>query len=107
MKPPLQVETIDDGRVVVLRLAGVIDSNSAGAFQTPLIAAVSLPDRRVELDLGDVEFISSAGLRVLLIAAKRLASRGERLSLTRLKPYVRGTLELANFGLFLDFEPQR
>ena len=42
--------------------------------------AAEAPTGAVELDLAEVSYMSSAGLRVLLLAAKALQKRGERLT---------------------------
>ena len=58
--------------MVVLHAVGPVDSNTAGQLQEPLLHAAEGPTGTVELDLAEVPYMSSAGLRVLLLAAKAL-----------------------------------
>jgi anti-sigma B factor antagonist len=61
--------------VAVVQLAGELDLYNAEAVRTALLeAAASDPDRLV-VDLGDVEFIDSTALGVLIEARSRLANR--------------------------------
>ena len=54
------------------------------------------------LDLGRLDYISSAGLRVVLIAAKRLKSVGGALVLCTLNPSVREVFEISGFASILE-----
>jgi anti-sigma B factor antagonist len=65
-----------NGSAIVVRLAGELDLYNAPAVRTALIdAAAELPERLV-VDLGDVRFIDSTTLGVLVEARSRLADRG-------------------------------
>jgi anti-anti-sigma factor len=90
----------------VIRAAprGPIDSTTAPALQEPLLAAIAANKVQVELDFSLVPYISSAGLRVLVLAAKELKPLGIRMRLTGVSGTVLQVLNLANFGAFLDIE---
>ncbi len=64
----------------VLHVGGAVDSNTAPELQKALLRATEAPTGGVELDLAKVSYMSSAGLRALLLAAKALQNRGEPLS---------------------------
>lgn len=98
----LQVTREDDGPRIVLRLSGDINAANAEQLETPLLEAVAETSSQLTLDLASVEYVSSAGLRLFMMAAKRLRARGERLSLLGVKPHVLIVLQMANFTSFLD-----
>ena len=56
--------------ILVLRAVGPVDSNTAVQLQEPLLRAAEGPTGAVDLDLAEVPYMSSAGLCVLLLAAK-------------------------------------
>ena len=61
----------------LLAVWGSLDFSSADAFRDGLIARIEAEDaHRVILDFSGVDYISSAGLRVLMIAAKQARARG-------------------------------
>jgi anti-anti-sigma factor len=89
-------EARQDG-VHVIAPAGRIDTTTAGAVETSLAAALAGPSPRLVIDLSSVEYISSAGLRVLLVAARRVQTTGGRLALCALSQPVRQVFQLAGF----------
>ena len=89
---------------VVLHAAGRVDSNTAPQLQEPLLRAAEAPTGAVELDLAEVSYMSSAGLRVLLQAAKALQKRGERLRLINVPLPIYNILNLAGFTSFIDIK---
>ena len=89
------------GAVHVVEVRGRVDSTTAPALGASLTAALTAKARLV-LDLRHVDYISSAGFRVLLIAAKRAEETSARLALCGLSGKVRQLFEL---GGFLDLVP--
>lgn len=85
--------------VTALAVKGRIDSSTAPVLGQRLEAAVATPRSRLVVDFGHLEYISSAGFRVLLVAAKRAEEAGSRLVLCGLSPKVR---QLFDLGGFLD-----
>ena len=57
------------------------------------------------LDLGGVEYISSVGLRVLMLASKQAKAQGGSLAVTDLQPVVREIFEISRFNLVLEVFP--
>ena len=90
---------------VVLHAAGRVDRNTAAELQEPLLRAAEGPTGTVELDLAEVPYMSSAGLRILLLAAKALQKRGERLLLVNVPLHIYNVLNLAGFTSFIDIKP--
>ena len=89
----------------VLHAAGVVDSNTAPELQSALLRATEAPTGGVELDLAKVSYMSSAGLRALLLAAKALQKRSERLSVSNVPPQILNVLNLTGFTTFIDVKP--
>lgn len=87
---------------VVLHVVGPVDSNTAASLQEPLLHAAESPSGAVQLNLAAVPYMSSAGLRVLLLAAKALQKRGERLRLVNVPLHIYSVLNLAGFTSFID-----
>lgn len=85
--------------VTALAVKGRIDSSTAPVLGQRLEAVVGTPQSRLVVDFGHLEYISSAGFRVLLVAAKRAEEAQSRLVLCGLSPKVR---QLFDLGGFLD-----
>ena len=89
------------GDIVVLGPVGRIDTNTAPELETSVRPHLESGTAQLVLDMGGVEYTSSAGLRVILAAAKRLKAKG-RFTLCALTPAVRQVFELAGFVDILD-----
>lgn len=87
------------GGVTALAVTGRLDSTTARDFGTKLEAIVASPSNKLVVDFGKLEYLSSAGFRVLLVAAKRAEGVGSRLVLCGLSASVR---QLFDLGGFLD-----
>ena len=93
--------------VVVAVPAGRIDHANSEEFSRAL--APELDDRETRgallLDFAGVDYISSVGLRALMVAAKRLRADQRRIAIAALQPIVREILQISRFDLILDVFP--
>ncbi len=94
----MNVLTEKHGDIDVIRAAGRIDSNTSLAFERAVNEVFEGGSQRMVLDFSQIEYISSAGLRSTLIAAKRMrAVPGGKLVLCSLAPRVREIFEISGF----------
>ncbi len=96
----LNIDRQETGRVPVLTLQGRLDSRGAALLEK---ASEDLDGEgvRVVVDLSDVDYLSSLGIRALMALEKRLKSRSGGLVLTGLNPFVTQVLSLS--GLLTQF----
>ena len=99
-------EARQDGVTVIIP-AGRIDTTTAGALEARLASALAGASPRLVVDLSAVDYISSAGLRVLLVAARRVQASGGRLALCALGQPVRQVFQLAGFLPLFTIEDTR
>jgi anti-sigma B factor antagonist/stage II sporulation protein AA (anti-sigma F factor antagonist) len=94
--------------VVVLSPRGRIDHATAEDLKTaltPHLARCSRGQDHVVLDFAGVEYISSAGLRVLMLAAKQARAQNGFLAVAAVQPLVQEILEISKFTLVLRTLP--
>jgi anti-sigma B factor antagonist len=94
----MQITQVQSDNVTILRIQGRIDASAAEPFKEKVLSAIGDKSTRLLLDFGQVDFISSMGLRVLVIAARRVAAVGGKLLFCRLEGPVREVFELAGFS---------
>jgi anti-sigma B factor antagonist len=82
--------------VMVAALAGNIDSRTAPLIQDQLIALAE-PGSKVVLEMSQVVYMSSAGLRVLLMLFRQLDSNGGRIILAGLREEIRDIMAITGF----------
>jgi anti-anti-sigma factor len=94
---PAYVTEQREGNVVVLEVSGRLDSAGAAAFEEELLGRVAAGDRHIVVDCSDLRYINSAGLRVLLVAAKRLSADGGAIALAAASGQMRSVVEIVGF----------
>jgi anti-anti-sigma factor len=81
--------------------AGRLDGSNAPAAEKELIALVE-SSGSVDVNLAGLEYVSSAGLRVFLAAAKAAKGKGGKLVLVSPKPAVLEVLQISGFDRILE-----
>ena len=89
-------DTREDG-VVVVSPVGRVDSTTSARLDQHLLALTGAGESRLVVDLSGVDYISSAGLRVMLALAKRAKDQKGRVALFAMSDSVRQVFELAGF----------
>ncbi|HWE09809.1 MAG TPA: STAS domain-containing protein [Solirubrobacteraceae bacterium] len=79
--PGLVVGIVREPKTIKLVLAGELDLAAAPAFERQLEEILGEDARSVTIDLQDLRFLDSAGLRALLVAHRRLTDSGRELLL--------------------------
>jgi len=95
----VQVNTRTLDGATVIRLEGTIDGSSAPVAQVA-IAPLLVPGCRLVIDLSGVDFMSSAGLRLMLSIFRQVSGGGGKVAMIGLSEEIRDTMELTGF---LDF----
>ena len=88
----------------VFSLNGRLDSNTATGIEQKLFECIENGTQRLILDFQDLDYISSAGLRVILKATKNLKSAEGKLVLCAMQDYVKEVFEISGFDSFLPIE---
>jgi anti-sigma B factor antagonist len=82
---------------VIVNLEGRLDTTSAPAFQKNMEELISQGADKIVLDCKGVEYLSSAGLRSLLVLAKKAGATGGCVQCCSLQPMVRSVFDVAGF----------
>jgi anti-sigma B factor antagonist len=92
----MQIKTTEYKRVDLVELAGRIDSNTASELEAAFEAITSQDRYRIVVDMQDLEYVSSRGLRALISTLKttRRWNRGD-LRLCNVPERIAGVLDLA------------
>lgn len=97
----MDIRTHTESSVMVIGLDGDLDSSSARTLQEEILP--SLPaDQRILLDLTNVPFVSSAGLRAMLLVYRQAQCVNSTVALVGLAPEPRAVLSATGFlGFFV------
>ena len=99
----MQVETRQFADTAVVAVFGRVDHRSAGQLEQALASVMAgARPGPVVLDFAEVEYISSVGLRVLMVAAKQMRSQAAGLAIAGLQPVVAEIFTISRFDRVLD-----
>ena len=84
--------------IPIMQVSGRLDASTVSILERALLRAFSLGARVIVIDMGEVTYISSSGLRVLLTARRQARERGGDILLCSLSPNVRDVLDMVGFA---------
>src|SRR5262247_115548 len=90
---------------LVLTPVGRVDNSTTDALRADLNAQLATCTKggdRLVLDFSKVDYISSVGLRVLMLAAKQVREQGGSIVIAALQPVVREIFEISRFNLLFQ-----
>ena len=89
----------------MLRLSGDLDTGTSGDAQDKIVQMIDDGASNMLINLKDVGFVSSAGLRILLVAAKKMVSIDGTLRVSDLNETVHDVFEISGFSSILNVFP--
>ena len=100
---PLSHQSYATARVLALR--GRLDHDNCEGFQADLASHMQACERdglALVLDLSGLDYVSSAGLRCLMIAAKQASAHNSRIVVASMQPVVSEIFQISRFNLVLE-----
>ena len=97
----MQIERIDNGSNVILKLIGRIDTTTAPELEAVVESLTEVTG--LVMDCGELEYVSSAGLRVILKAQKMMNTQGS-LTLCNVNETIMEVFDITGFADILDIE---
>ena len=92
----------------LIKLKGNLDITGVGQIETRFAGYCGGENARVVVDLSEVEFLASIGIRLLTLTAKSIASRGGKMVILNPQPDVQHVLEVtgipAIIPIYSNFE---
>ena len=96
-----------DDSVLVLNPLGRIDGTNAKAFEEALLGRIEAGDTQILMNFEGINYISSAGLRVLLMAAKRTSQSDGQLALYAVQDHIQEVFKFSGFSEIIPIHEDR
>jgi anti-anti-sigma factor len=93
---------------VVLQVSGRLDQDTCDAFRGDLMKHVEMASQSgggIVLDLSQMEYVSSAGLRCFMLASRQAKARQARILVSALQPMVKEIFDISHFNLVFQVFP--
>ena len=103
----MDIKTERSNGTLIAKAEGRIDGVNARDFEEAMQAAIGSDDNAVIIDLEGLSYISSAGLRVILLIAKTLRKRNAELILCSLSDPIREVFEISGFDKIIPVHASR
>ncbi len=87
--------------IIIFKLNGNLNSNTSPELEDKIFEAIKNDSKNMILDFEDLDYISSAGLRVIMKAAKNLKQSEGMIVLCSMQDYVKEVFEIAGFDAYL------
>ena len=98
----MDINTEREGGTLIAKTGGRVDGTNASDFQDALKNAIAPEDKAVILDFADLSYISSAGLRVILLTAKDMRTSNVKFAVCSLTQSVRDVFTISGFDQIID-----
>ena len=93
--------------LIVMSSENRVDGTNARDFQVGLEAAIEETDRAVIFDAETLTYISSAGLRAILLVVKSIDRQGGKFAVCSLSDPIREIFSISGFDNIIQIEPSR
>ncbi len=103
----MNISTERQGGALIAVAEGRVDGANALEFHEALEAAISPDDTGMVLDFEGISYISSAGLRVVLLVAKTLQKQNAKMAVCSLSESIREIFEISGFDKIIPVHGSR
>lgn len=103
----MDIQQDQQNQIIILAPQGRLDSTTAGDLEQHLIGLLDKGQSQLLVDFIHLDYISSAGLRVLLMVAKRIKSINGNLALCSMKTNIREVFEMSGFDRIFAIHSSR
>ncbi|MDE0066882.1 MAG: STAS domain-containing protein [Acidimicrobiaceae bacterium] len=93
----MELSSENTGGAVIVKAVGRVDGANARDFHEGLEASIGAGGESMVLDFEGLSYISSAGLRVVLLVAKTLQQQSAKLAVCSLSDSIREVFEISGF----------
>lgn len=101
----MEIQVRDSDRVRIISVVGSIDAMTADDFSSFVLDQLGEEHNQLVIDLSQLEFMSSAGLRAILAGLKAARRQGGDLRLAAAQPGVEKVLTISGFASILKAFP--
>lgn len=97
----MEIKINNENETTSLEISGSIDSSTSNQLETSINEIID-DAKNLILDFEQVDYISSAGLRVVLATMKKLKEKEGALKIVNASPVVKEVFEMTGFSSFID-----
>lgn len=101
----MEIQQRTENNITILSLRGRLDAATSDSVSKTLLDLIEGGCKEIVIDFANLDYISSSGLRVFLLAFKRLGGIKGRMVFAALQEHVREVFEMAGLSDFFPMYP--
>jgi anti-anti-sigma factor len=101
----MNINVSESGKIKVVAVEGRLDTTNYNELEAVVTELISEGVKDVVFDLSELEYISSSGLRVMLLTLKKTSAAGGKLILCNMKEGIREIFEISGFTTIFTILP--
>lgn len=98
----MDIKIRESGNIRIVDLAGRLDTGTSSEAEASISQLLQAGHNKIVINLGAIDYVSSSGLRVLLVTAKKLSAMSGKMKICKPNPVVREILDISGFSTILD-----
>ena len=93
------------GEVTILGIKGRLDTTNYSVLEKKLMSLIDEGQIKILIDLSGMDYVSSSGLRILLMALKRITVAKGKFAMCNLQENIKEIFEISGFTNIFDIYP--
>ncbi|WP_432734676.1 STAS domain-containing protein [Maridesulfovibrio sp. FT414] len=98
----MEINTKKFNDILIIGVKGRLDAITAADFEKAVCDLIANGETKLVFDLGELEYISSAGLRAILFAAKKLKCIDGQVAFACISGMISEVFEISGFGTMFE-----
>ena len=103
----MKIEVTKNDNYTEIQLTGRLDSNSSTMLEKVIIDTINSGSENLLINFNDLVYINSSGLRVFLVAAKMLKTKGKKLNFFGMRDFITEVFNIAGFTSMFNIGKSR
>jgi stage II sporulation protein AA (anti-sigma F factor antagonist) len=100
----MEILTRKEANAIIVTLNGRLDAITAPEYEKAVTALITAGEIKLVVDFDGLDYISSAGLRGLLVTAKQLKGKGGQVRCANVKGTVKEVFDISGFGSIFQMD---
>lgn len=101
----MEIKQSRENEILILNVSGRLDPSSVQDMETEVVKFLDSGEQKILFDFSELDYINSAGLRILIMTYQRLKGSGGKVGICSIKDYINEVFELSGFDKILTIYP--
>lgn len=101
----MEIVTHKNSDIVIIDIKGRLDTTNYNSLEKDILQTIEKGNKKLVINCSELDYVSSSGLRVFLVALKKLKAINGKFALTSLQDNIKEIFEISGFITIFDVHP--